>query len=130
MMNLTVQVPDRILIEQPVHKVVAEAENGFFCLKPRHIDFVTALVPGLLVYFSDQGVELFVAINSGILVKSGDQVWVSVENAVCGIDLPMLETLVNQQFNQQTEEEKLARAAAARLEAGIVRRFLEMEKLS
>jgi F-type H+-transporting ATPase subunit epsilon len=30
--------------------VIAEAQNGSFCLLPHHIDFVAALAPGLLAY--------------------------------------------------------------------------------
>ena len=30
-------------------KLVAEAPNGAFCLLPRHVDFVAALVPGLTI---------------------------------------------------------------------------------
>ena len=49
-MRLTVLLPTEILVDEEVVKVVAEAQNGSFCLLPRHIDFVAALVPGLLSF--------------------------------------------------------------------------------
>ena len=49
-MKLTVLLPTEILVDEEVAKVVAEAQNGSFCLLPRHIDFVAALVPGLLSF--------------------------------------------------------------------------------
>ena len=47
-MKLKVLLPTEIFINEEVEKVVAEADNGYFCLLPRHVDFVSALVPGLL----------------------------------------------------------------------------------
>ena len=45
-MRLRVFLPMKILIDQEVTKVVAEAENGSFGILPKHIDFVAALAPG------------------------------------------------------------------------------------
>ncbi|HBE49542.1 MAG TPA: F0F1 ATP synthase subunit epsilon, partial [Cyanobacteria bacterium UBA11369] len=51
-MKLKVLLPTKILLEEEVSKITAEAANGSFCLLPRHIDFVTALVPGILIFVS------------------------------------------------------------------------------
>ena len=56
-MNLKVLLPTRVLIEEEVAKVTAEAENGSFTLLPRHIDFVTFLPPGLLSYVDEELLE-------------------------------------------------------------------------
>lgn len=53
-MQLKVLLPTEIFLHEPVRKVVAEAPNGSFCLLPAHIDFVTALVPGLLSYETEE----------------------------------------------------------------------------
>jgi len=68
-MNLKVLLPTEVLIDEEVRKVTAEAENGFFCLLPRHIDFATALIPGLLSFEDSEGRETFVAVDEGVLVK-------------------------------------------------------------
>lgn len=130
MMQLKVQVPGEVFIDEPVQKIVAEAQNGFFCLEPRHIDFVTALVPGLITFLSEDGTERVLASDEGILVKCGREVLISTYNAVLGDELDTLREAVGNYFKTRQEEEQIARAAAARLEAGIVRRFMEMEKLS
>jgi len=44
-MRLKVLLPTEVLMDVEVTKVSAEAENGSFCLLPRHIDFVAALAP-------------------------------------------------------------------------------------
>lgn len=129
MIQLKVQIPGAILIDEPVQKIIAEAHNGFFCLEPRHIDFVAALVPGLVTYFAEDGAERILASDEGILVKCGREVLISTFSAVPGKDLETLRQTVTSYFSSQTAEEQLARAAAARLEAGIVRRFIDMEKL-
>jgi len=129
MMQLKVQIPGEVFIDEPVQKIMAEAQNGFFCLEPRHIDFVAALVPGLIIYLAEDGVEKILATDEGILVKCGQEVLISTFSAIPGKDLDSLRQMVTNYFKNQNEEERLARSAAARLEAGIVRRFIEMEKL-
>ena len=64
-----------------------KSPNGSFCLEPRDIDFVSALVPGLLMYIAETGQEVIVAIDEGTLVKCGDDVFVSTYNAFRGDDL-------------------------------------------
>jgi F-type H+-transporting ATPase subunit epsilon len=126
-MNLTVLIPSETLVDRPVAKVVAEAPNGFFCLLPRHVDFATAIVPGLLAYMTDTGEEIFLAVDAGILIKQADRVWVSTRNAVAGEDLDRLEEAVTQQFRQRDAEEEKAQQAMNKIQAGFVRRFLSIQ---
>jgi F-type H+-transporting ATPase subunit epsilon len=126
-MRLKVLLPSEVLLDAAVTKVIAEAENGAFCLLPRHIDFVAALVPGLLSYETEDGGEEFLAVDEGILVKCGAQVLVSTRQAVRGPDLGGLQQAIDEQFRAVDEQERKARAAVARLEADLVRRFLELE---
>ncbi len=125
-MKLKVMLPTSILVEEEVRKVIADAENGSFCLLPRHIDFVASLVPGLLYFESGKGKEVFLAVNEGILVKAGEEVLVSTRNAVLGPDLGVLQETVEKEFEVLDEREKRARSASAKLEANLVRRFLEL----
>jgi F-type H+-transporting ATPase subunit epsilon len=126
-MRLKLLLPNEILIDEPVQKIIAKAHNGSFCLEPRHIDFVSALMPGLLMYISETGQEAFVAIDEGTLVKCGDEVLISTYNAVIGNDLATLRDTVENRFVQMGESERIARSALARLEAGVIRRFTQME---
>lgn len=127
-MRLRVLLPTEVLVEARVSKVIAEAENGLFCLLPRHVDFVAALVPGILYYTTEAGQEQFLAVDEGSLVKCGDEVLVSVLNAVRGTDLEQLQSTVTESFRNLDEDERRARSALARLEAGTLRRILELEK--
>lgn len=127
-MNLKVLLPNEILLNEEVLKIIAEAQNGHFCLLPRHVDFVAALVPGLMSYEDAEGREQFLAIDEGLLVKCGAEVLVSTRTAARGGDLGQLRAVVEEQFQVLDERERMARSAAARLEAGLVRRFMEFEK--
>jgi len=125
--RLKILLPAEMALDEETSKVTAEAENGSFTLLPRHIDFVAALVPGLLSYES-AGQEMFVAIDEGILVKRGDEVLVSVRGAVRGANLGQLRQTVEEQFKMLDERERKARSAVARIEAGVVRRFTELRR--
>ena len=127
MMKLKVLLPAEVLIEKDVTKIVAEAHNGFFCLLPRHLDFVAALVPGILSYETGSGREVFLAVDEGILIKCSQEVLVSTRNAVLGPDLGQLRHTVVEKFEALDEREKSARSAMTRIEAGFVRRFLEIQ---
>jgi len=127
-MKLKVLLPTEVLVDEKVRKVTAEAENGSFCLLPRHIDFVAALVPGLLSFEKEEGKEVFVAVAEGVLVKSGQDVLVSVRNAARGAELGELRQIVEKKFKVLDDKEKTARTAMARIEAGFVRRFLEVRR--
>ena len=127
-MNLKVLIPTEVLVDEEVAKVTGEAQNGSFCLRPRHIDFVAALVPGLLSFENSEGREIFLAVDEGVLVKYGQDVLVSTRNAVRGGALGELRRIVEERFMVLDEKEKTARTAMAKIEAGFVRRFLEVQR--
>ncbi|MBN1664665.1 MAG: F0F1 ATP synthase subunit epsilon [Deltaproteobacteria bacterium] len=125
-MNLKVLIPTEILLQEVVNKVIAEAMNGSFCLLEHHVDFTATLAPGILAITIPEKGEELVAIDEGTLVKYGSDVLVSVRNAVRGVELEKLKQIVDETFQVLDEKEKTARAAAAKLEADIVRRFVEL----
>lgn len=127
-MNLKVLLPTEVLVDQEVAKVTAEAENGSFCLLPRHIDFVAALPPGLLAYETQEGQEVFLAVDQGVLVKAGPRVLVSLRNAVIGEDLGELRRMVVERFRTLDDRERSTRTVLAKLEGSFVRHFVEYQE--
>jgi F-type H+-transporting ATPase subunit epsilon len=125
-MMVKVILPSGVLLEQAAVKVVAEAQNGSFGLLPRHVDFVAALVPGILTLTSEEGEDTFLAVDEGVLVKHGPEVLVSTWNAVQG-KLGELRQAVRAQFRDRGEEEQKARVALGRLEANLVHQILEWD---
>lgn len=125
-MRLQILVPSQVLLEEPARKIIAEAQNGHFCLLPRHVDFAAALVPGILTWWTPEGEECFAAVDEGVLVKCGSEVLVSTRNAVRGQQLGLLKQTVEQVFRQLDEQERKSRSALARMEADFARRFWEL----
>ena len=124
-MRLKVFLPMKILVDQEVTKVVAEAPNGSFGILPRHIDFVTVLIPGILSFRSQNGEE-FLAIDEGILVKRAGDVFVSTRRAVRSSDLGALKKTVETEFMNIDEGMRMTRSILAKLEADFAKRFLHM----
>jgi F-type H+-transporting ATPase subunit epsilon len=121
-MRLRVFVPDKLLVDSEVNKVVAEAGDGSFCLLPRHIDFVAALVPGILTYErTESGGEAFVAVDDGIIVKTGDDVTVSTRKAIGSAELGSLEGAVRKEFLALDDQETQIRSLIAKLETSFIR---------
>jgi F-type H+-transporting ATPase subunit epsilon len=125
-MKLKILLPAEIFLSEEVTKVVAEAENGLFCLLPLHVDFTAALVPGVFSYSTAGGEDAYLAIDIGTLVKKGSDVLVSTRNAYRSPELGHLKEVVIAQFREIDEREKKARTAAARLEVDLLRRFIEL----
>ncbi|MDR4505076.1 MAG: F0F1 ATP synthase subunit epsilon [Candidatus Scalindua sp.] len=125
-MKLKVLLPTEVFIEEEVTKVIAEAEDGSFCIKPKHVDFVAALVPGLLSFETTGGREEFLAVDEGTLVKCGAEVLVSAANVVRGPNLGTLKDTVEKQFMIVDDRLKDVRTAVAKLEASFVRKFIEL----
>lgn len=123
-------LPTEVLMDEEVNKVIAEAENGSFCLLNRHIDFVSSLAPGLLSYESAEGQIEFIAVDEGILVKCGSEVFVSTRNAVRGVNLGELKETVKKSFGTLDERQRITRSAVAKLEAAFVKRFIELGEIS
>ena len=126
MMQLKILLPAEVLLDQVVSKVTAEAENGFFTLLPRHVDFVAALVPGIFSYVTARGEERFLALEGGVLVKQGGRVFVSATGAIRGPSLERLREAVEMHLEKLGESERKARSVLARLEADTLRRFSEL----
>jgi len=127
-MRLLLSEPTRVSLDEEVSKVVAEAENGSFCLLPRHADFLAALVPGLLSFTRPAGEEVFLAVDEGLLVKEGDTVFVSTRHAIEGGALSELRQRVRKEFKVLDERQRAYQTASASLEANFLRGFLDLEE--
>ena len=123
-MNLKILLPFKIFAEKTgVSRIVAETPAGSFGLLPHRLDCVAALAPGILIYETASEGEVFVAVDGGVLVKTGPDVQVSVRRAMGGADLGQLRRAVEQEFLTLDEREQRVRSVMAKLETGFLRRF-------
>ena len=127
-MNLKVLLPFQVFAEKTgVTRIVAETREGSFGLLPHRLDCVAALVPGILIYQAESGGEVLVAVDEGVLVKTGTDVLVSVRRAIGGTDLVQLHTAVEKEFLTLDENEQSVRTAVAKLETGFLHRFAKFQ---
>ena len=126
LMHLKVLLPFGIFAERTgVSRIVAESREGSFGLLPHRLDCVAALVPGILIYQNEAEGEAYVAVDEGVLIKSGLEVLVSVRNAICGTDLGQLRAAVEREFLNLDEREQDVRSVMARMESDFIRRLAE-----
>lgn len=127
-MKLRLSVPTQVVIDEVVTKIIAQSDNGHFCLLPRHMDFLAALVPGLLVYTTPDSEENYIAVDEGLLVKQADLVLVSARQVIRGGALGELQRRVDAEFLLLDERQKTCQSAIANLEANFLRGFFELEQ--
>lgn len=114
---------------EKVSKVIGEDLNGSFGVLPKHIDFVTKIVPSILIYVDEEG-EGYVAVDEGIFVKQNRTIQISVKEAVESRNLGELHKMMEKEFQEHEEEEKHSETERSKLEIGIVKKLYDLEALS
>ncbi|RIA55074.1 F0F1 ATP synthase subunit epsilon [Dichotomicrobium thermohalophilum] len=128
-MHLYVFSPADSVFDGEVLELTAHGHDGLFGILPRHVDYTAPLVPGILAFVDAEENEGFIAVDGGVLLKIERKVRVATRRAVRGDDLAVLRQTVRREFLALSEHEREARNAVARLEAGIIRRFIEIEEM-
>jgi len=127
-MNLKILLPFQVFAEKSdVSRIVAETSEGSFGILPHRLDCVADISPGILVYQTKSEGEVYVAVDEGVLVKSGPDVLVSVRRALGGTDLGKLHASVEEEFLTLDEREKSVRSVMAKLETGFLRRIASFQ---
>ena len=128
LMNLKILLPFQVFADKnQVSRIVAETREGSFGFLPRRLDCVASLSPGILTFEIESAGESYVAIDEGILVKTGANVLVSVRRAIGGTDLSQLRQAVEREFITMDDREKNVRSVLAKMETGLIRRLAEFQ---
>jgi F-type H+-transporting ATPase subunit epsilon len=126
--NLKVLLPFQIFVEKrDVKRIVAQTPQGSYGILPQRLDCAAALEPGILTYETEAEGEVFMAVDQGVLVKTGMDVLVSVRNAIGGTDLAKLHEAVKREFLNLDEQEKSVRSVLAKMESGFIRHLMELQ---
>jgi F-type H+-transporting ATPase subunit epsilon len=126
-MNLKVLLPFHIFAEKSsVSRIVAETREGSFGLLPHRLDCVAALAPGILTYETASDGEVFMAVDEGVLVKTGPDILVCVRRAIAGKDLGRLRDAVEKEFLTLDEHEQSVRSILAKMESDLIRRMANL----
>jgi F-type H+-transporting ATPase subunit epsilon len=127
-MNLKILLPYEIFAEKTeVLRIVAETRDGSFGLLPHRLDCVAALAPGILTYETKEDGAVYLAVDEGVLVKTGADVLVSVRHAIGGTDLGHLQDAVKRDFLTLDEQKRSVRDALMKMEGGFISRLAEFK---
>jgi F-type H+-transporting ATPase subunit epsilon len=127
-MNLKILLPFQIFAEKTgVSRIVVQTQEGSYGLLTHRLDCVAVLVPGVLIYETDADGEVFLAVDQGVLVKTGTDVLVSVRRALHGADLAQLRETVDREFLTLDAQEKSVRSVLAKMEGDLVRRMASFQ---
>ena len=128
-MHLKILLPYGIFADETdVARIVAETSAGSFGILPHRLDCVAALVPGIFTFEAKEGGTVYVAVDEGVLVKTGADVLVSVRHAIGGTDLSRLHEAVKREFLNLDENERNVRTAVSKLESSFVGRYMEFQR--
>ena len=124
LMNLKILLPFGIFSENSgVLRIVAETSESSFGILPHRLDCVAAIAPGILIYENEVEGEVYVAVDEGVLVKTGMDVLVSVRNAISGTELGQLREAVEREFMHLNKREQNVRSVIAKMESGFIHRL-------
>lgn len=125
LMNLKILLPFCVFVEiKDVLSLTVQTPCGSYGLLPHRLDCATALSPGILLYTTATG-ESCLAVDEGMLIKTGPDVLVSVRRATGGTTLGQLHSVVRDEFLKLDEQQKSVRAATAKLESSFIARFVK-----
>ena len=126
-MTLKLLLPFQVFAEKTgLSRLVVETREGEYGLLPHRLDCVAALAPGILTYQTEADGEVFVAVDEGVLVKTGLDVLVSVRRAQTGADLGQLRASVEREYLTLNEEERTSRSVLAKMESSLVSRMASL----
>ncbi len=123
-MELKILLPYKVFAEiKNVDNIVAETSEGSFGFLPQRLDCVAVLVPGIFAYQTDK--MYYIAVDEGLLVKTGSQVLVSVKNAIGGVELGNLADTIKNEFKTVDENEEKVQQMVSKLESGFLAKLKE-----
>jgi F-type H+-transporting ATPase subunit epsilon len=123
-MNLKILLPYKVFAEKrKVVRIVAMTQEGAFGILSHRLDCAAALSAGILVFEAEDEGEVYIAIDEGVLVKTGFDVMISVRNAIGGMDLSKLHAAVEDEFMHLDEQEQKTRSVLTKMESGFIRRL-------
>ncbi|WP_404340576.1 F0F1 ATP synthase subunit epsilon [Pseudoalteromonas mariniglutinosa] len=128
-MHLKLLLPSQVFIDKTdISNIIVETSKGSYGLLPHRLDCVAVLTPGILTFSTIAEGEIFVAVDEGVLVKTGLDVLVSVRNALVDSDLTKLRAAVEQDFLAINEQALQVRAVMAKLESGFLHKFVSFKQ--
>ena len=128
-MTLKILLPYGVFIDTAnVSRIQVETSDGFYGFLPQRLDCLAAIVPGIFSYeIENQGYK-YLALDEGIMVKTGKKVMISVRNAIGGEDLGSLHDALKKEIVHLKESEGEFRTMGVQLENRFIRQLEKFRK--
>ena len=128
-MMLKILLPNKVFAKHNnVLRIIVDTLEGSYGILPNRRDCTAALTPGILTYQTEIGKDVYIAIDQGIFVKKGNEVFVSVRQAIQGIGLSQLRDAVKKEFLTLDQKQQEIRFAMDKLESNFLQRLTEFSK--
>jgi F-type H+-transporting ATPase subunit epsilon len=127
-LHLVVRTPAAIVVDRAIRGVTAEDATGRFGHRPGGEPLVAALVPSLLTFRDEHGVEGFVAVGRGTLRADRDAVRVAVRNAVVCRSLEAVREEVVRASRRQRAGERAMHDTFRALQRHLTQALVEEER--
>jgi F-type H+-transporting ATPase subunit epsilon len=125
--NLLILLPFKILTQiADVSRLVVETLDGSLGLLPHRLDCVAPLMPGILTYTTADNATTYAALDQGVLVKTGDDVVISVRRAILGTELATLHAAVVREYLSIDAQELEMRSVVAKMDSALIGRFADL----
>ncbi len=126
-MHLKILLPTEVFADETgVVSIVAETSAGSFGLLEHRLDCVATLAPGILTYVTKHG-PVYLAVDEGVLAKTGADVLVSVRQAIGGTDLSKLHEEIRKNFLRLDQEQRKVREMVSKMEGAFLGRYEELQ---
>jgi len=116
LMHLKIITPSTSVVDTKAKSLVVKGLEGSFGVKPKHIDYITAIIPSVFSYVDTEDKTNYLALNQGTFVKVGFNVTVSVMGATEGESIEELQKAVMEANKEFEDDERGARVAITKLE--------------
>jgi F-type H+-transporting ATPase subunit epsilon len=90
-------------------------------LRPGHEDFLTVLIPCVVRYRPEQGVERFAAVDGGVLLLERGRISIATRDAVVADQIDRVADAAAAMLAARREKEQAARSGFAELEITLLR---------
>jgi F-type H+-transporting ATPase subunit epsilon len=128
-MMLKILLPNKVFAKHNnVLRIIVDTLEGSYGILPNRRDCTAALTPGILTYQTEIGKDVYIAIDQGIFVKKGNEVFVSVRQSIQGIGLSQLREAVKKEFLTLDQKQQEIRFAMDKLESHFLQRLTEFSK--
>lgn len=120
--------PGRVVVHELVVSVQGADASGRFGIRVGHEDFMTVLVPCVLVIRDEHERDSCAAVDGGVLLLEDGRISIVTSDAAVAARLDEVANRAAEMLAARKEKEKTARSGFAELETSLMRELRKAEK--